>query len=47
MWPGLLVCIMETLVPEDASKSKDEVEAQDNDEVSQSLTVCIMHIVYV
>ncbi|CBN78660.1 conserved unknown protein [Ectocarpus siliculosus] len=32
MWPGLLVCIMETLVPEDASKSKDEVEAQDNDE---------------
>lgn len=25
---------METLVPEDASRNKDEVEAQDNDEVS-------------
>lgn len=33
LWPGLLVCIMETLVPEDASKTKDEVEGQDNDEV--------------
>lgn len=33
LWPGLLACIMETLVPEDASKTKDEVEAQDNDEV--------------
>eukprot|EP00903_Cladosiphon_okamuranus_P009495 g9047.t1 len=33
LWPGLLVCIMETLVPEDASKTKDEVEGQDdNDE---------------
>ncbi|CAN0442586.1 unnamed protein product [Ectocarpus fasciculatus] len=35
---------METLVPEDASKSKDEVEAQDNDEASLSLTEYVMHI---
>ncbi|CAM9797006.1 unnamed protein product, partial [Sphacelaria rigidula] len=27
LWSGLLVCMMETLVPEDASKGKDEVEA--------------------
>lgn len=45
LWPGLLVCIMETLVPEDASKSKDEVEGQDdNDEVcvhaNQRTTYC-------
>ena len=33
LWPALLVCIMETLVPEDASKLKDDVEGKDNDEV--------------
>lgn len=32
LWSGLLVCMLETLVPEDASKGKDEVEA-DLDEV--------------
>ena len=30
---------METLVPEDASKSKDEVEGKDNDEVRLAATV--------
>lgn len=34
LWPGLLVCIMETLVPEEASKNKDEVEDKDPDEVT-------------
>lgn len=38
MWPGLLVCIMETLVPEDANKTKDEVEGQDEDEVQTGVT---------
>lgn len=42
MWPGLLVCIMETLVPEDASKTKDEVEAQDNDEVRK--VYCVLYM---
>eukprot|EP00904_Undaria_pinnatifida_P010098 jgi/Undpi1/6218/HiC_scaffold_20.g08702.m1 len=32
LWPSLLTCIMETLVPEDASKLKDDVEGDDNDE---------------
>lgn len=46
LWPGLLVCIMETLVPEDASKTKDEVEGQnDNDEVC--LCVCLFVCLHV
>lgn len=36
------MCIMETLVPEDASKTKDEVEAADDDEVwNMTLYICI------
>lgn len=37
MWPGLLVCIMETLVPEDASRTKEEIEVHDNDEVQEAV----------
>ncbi|CAN0047642.1 unnamed protein product [Ascophyllum nodosum] len=32
LWQGLLVCIMETLVPEEASKNKDDVEEPDDEE---------------
>ena len=31
LWQGLLVCIMETLVPEEASKNKDDVEEPDDE----------------
>lgn len=34
LWSGLLVCIMETLVPEDASKTKEEVEGADDEVLS-------------
>lgn len=33
LWAGLLGCIMETLVPEEASKNKLEVEGEELDEV--------------